>query len=1087
MSKNVVEFGFNVEALNSEKQQVLGIFKDMFEEIRKYDGAKFTPINGGGLMDFKASMEQTKSIMDKMTVSSTKLAEAQTKSAAATREEEAAKRSKIQTDNEALKQMTLEEKQIQQEIKTREAQRREIRSMTKEKQDAAKAAQMEQKLAEELSNDYLQLSKAYNDAALKAKNYALTLGEENEVTKQAVKNAQEMYAILYRVDAAVGQHTRNVGNYKSAFDGLGNSAGQIARELPSLAINFQTFALAISNNLPIFFDEIGKARAEITALQAAGQQTPTLIQQIGSSFLSWNVALSIAIALFTVFAKDIGEFVTGIFDADAANKKLIESQKLLNEQLIESFELYDRLYQSRKKDMELDVQRAKDKAKLDEAAGRSAQDLLKTELEINKQRYLAATGGLEGDRAEALMQSTRSLNAQLVNEMEAYTDIIDELGKKLAEEKDEDRQADLKKEKEMYQQKFKFAQLNYDENNRVISEYYQSLQAFRESEVKLEAKKAEDVRTITRDFIKQDAELRIDANQRIIDNETSTMDQTIKALKRNQEERRRIIAADLAYITSDPKNKNQDGTFTAEARSAMNKANADRIKLERDTNKAIFDVKEEYRKRDLTADINLKEQMAKSQIEFNQTLLDNETASLKERLRITERNTNLLLFIEENRYRQELDKKGLTAKEKLVIESEHYAKLAEIRTQGQIELGKITDDFYKKELEAVERKVATEQKLGTAEQTSLLKEQTSAYADLVQKLREGAISLTEFNAEKTKLDDKFAIKGIEAQIDALLKIRKIRRENGQSTIELDNQIAALEKQLGERSVAETIQNEKLKEQAKLKTFEKEKELAFATLALIQTLATAGFENEKNRIQQIIDLNNERYSREIENIQRSSLADADKAAKALVLEKELDATNRRLQADQRELNIRKAKADRLFQAGQIIGNTALAVVGALAPPPIGLGPLLGLPLATTVGALGAVQLATLLASPIPQYAEGTDNHPGGLMIVGERRDKVPELVEMGGKAFIADKPTLMYGEAGAKVTPLLDNSVNDLINSYMTAGNLISGSSDEWAKWEWLAKAIISAQSSKPKIKNVNHNHINIDLGHETYKNKVING
>lgn len=29
-----------------------------------------------------------------------------------------------------------------------------------------------------------------------------------------------------------------------------------------------------------------------------------------------------------------------------------------------------------------------------------------------------------------------------------------------------------------------------------------------------------------------------------------------------------------------------------------------------------------------------------------------------------------------------------------------------------------------------------------------------------------------------------------------------------------------------------------------------------------------------------------------------------------------------------------------------------------------------------------QLATIVAQPIPKYAKGTDNHPGGLAVVGD---------------------------------------------------------------------------------------------------------
>ncbi|MBI3139491.1 MAG: hypothetical protein HYZ15_13015 [Sphingobacteriales bacterium] len=179
-------------------------------------------------------------------------------------------------------------------------------SVTKAKQKEANASQQteaarvrEKKLTDEAINDYLQLSKAYNEAALKAKNYALRLGEQHPITVQAVKDANDLSTILKKLDASVGQNQRNVGNYKSAFDGLGMSFTQVARELPSLTVSVQQFALAISNNLPMVADELKKAKDEIAALKAEGKDTPSLFKRITGAIFSWQIALSLGITALT--------------------------------------------------------------------------------------------------------------------------------------------------------------------------------------------------------------------------------------------------------------------------------------------------------------------------------------------------------------------------------------------------------------------------------------------------------------------------------------------------------------------------------------------------------------------------------------------------------------------------------------------------------------------------------------------------------------------------------------------------------------------------------------------------------------------
>lgn len=194
---------------------------------------------------------------------------------------------------------------------------------TKKQQEAetakmARALREEAKAADDASNDYKQLSLAYNDAALKAKNYALRLGENHAVTVQAIKDASDMAAVLKRLDAAVGQNQRNVGNYKSAFEGasaatrqLNGSIQQIGRELPAISGGFAIFASAIGNNIAPAADAIKQFREEQKLLKAQGQATQSVFSAIGGAIFSWQTALLVGVTLFTVFAKQIGEFVTG--------------------------------------------------------------------------------------------------------------------------------------------------------------------------------------------------------------------------------------------------------------------------------------------------------------------------------------------------------------------------------------------------------------------------------------------------------------------------------------------------------------------------------------------------------------------------------------------------------------------------------------------------------------------------------------------------------------------------------------------------------------------------------------------------------
>ena len=107
----------------------------------------------------------------------------------------------------------------------------------------------------------------------------------------------EINTQLKALDASRGNFQRNVGNYESAFNGLSTSMSQVIRELPSLQMGMSTFVLAISNNLPILFDNIQRVNAELAELRAQGKQVPSTIGAIAKSFMSLNTLLIVVIGI----------------------------------------------------------------------------------------------------------------------------------------------------------------------------------------------------------------------------------------------------------------------------------------------------------------------------------------------------------------------------------------------------------------------------------------------------------------------------------------------------------------------------------------------------------------------------------------------------------------------------------------------------------------------------------------------------------------------------------------------------------------------------------------------------------------------
>ncbi|MCM0301254.1 hypothetical protein J8K92_21925 [Bacteroides fragilis] len=117
---------------------------------------------------------------------------------------------------------------------------------------------------------------------------------------------------------------------KRKFDGLGMSFQQIARELPSLAMGPQMFFLAISNNLPIFTDQLAIARKEYEALTASGQKATPVWKQVLRSMFSWQTAMMVLISLSIVYAKDMADWCKRLVRTKNAIQDVVSAEEALN-------------------------------------------------------------------------------------------------------------------------------------------------------------------------------------------------------------------------------------------------------------------------------------------------------------------------------------------------------------------------------------------------------------------------------------------------------------------------------------------------------------------------------------------------------------------------------------------------------------------------------------------------------------------------------------------------------------------------------------------------------------------------------------
>ena len=122
---------------------------------------------------------------------------------------------------------------------------------------------------------------------------------------------------------------------KSQYNGLHMSIQQIAREIPSLAMGPQMFFLAISNNLPVFTDELARARKEYDELVKAGKKGTPVWKQVLGSLFSWQTALTTGIMLLVMYGDEIIDWTKSLFGAkngvDALTKAMQEKNEVEKE------------------------------------------------------------------------------------------------------------------------------------------------------------------------------------------------------------------------------------------------------------------------------------------------------------------------------------------------------------------------------------------------------------------------------------------------------------------------------------------------------------------------------------------------------------------------------------------------------------------------------------------------------------------------------------------------------------------------------------------------------------------------------------
>lgn len=233
-------------------------------------------------------------------------------------------------EKQTIDQLTQAKQKLEQ---ARSEENQELQKVNTEIRQANQLAKLQAQLNNSAIGSYNQLAAQYEINKIKLN----AMGQQQRATTAEGKKLEEETLAIYRqmihLQEATGNYRLSVGHYEKAWNGLGNAMNQIIREAPSMAVSLNTFFLAISNNLPILWDEIDRVREKNKLLRAEGKATVSVGKTILKSIFSWQTALIILISILSSCGEQIINWTTKLFKGANAIESLTDANANLAKEL----------------------------------------------------------------------------------------------------------------------------------------------------------------------------------------------------------------------------------------------------------------------------------------------------------------------------------------------------------------------------------------------------------------------------------------------------------------------------------------------------------------------------------------------------------------------------------------------------------------------------------------------------------------------------------------------------------------------------------------------------------------------------------
>ena len=349
------------------------------------------------------------------------------------------------------------------------------------------------------------------------------------------------------------------------------------------------------------------------------------------------------------------------------------------------------------------------------------------------------------------------------------------------------------------------------------------------------------------------------------------------------------------------------------------------------------------------------------------------------------------------------------------ISQEEYAKGIEVLNEEMM-AAELAAEHEKNEAISEARKNFANAEIGRisefyAVQKSL---RDTAYVEEVtaieQQYAEGLITKEEYERSMYDAKVRYEQASALAVIESLEKQLDVEEMTDKDREKAMRELAKAKADLAKKEADETIAAMEREKKAdddlakkRQQNMRKWMQTASQAIGKIKGLMDAMYDGKIQKLDEEKEANQAHYDEEIERIE--SLAERGA----------ISTEEAELEKKKQEIEYKKAVWEKATAVAQTGIATALGIMQAMAtmpPNPV---------LAGVIAAMGAVQVANILATPIKAYAKGTGEkgHDGGLAMVGDGGKR--EVVVIGNSAWLTpDKPVVVDLPKGAMVYPDVDD-------------------------------------------------------------------